>query len=370
MNDPGRNAVIAIIGGTALFVALFAPILLVQYRRYGRLSVPRLLGAAAVSIYGVAVFAYTLFPLPADTGRTCTSPIQLIPFHVVADISRETAGMPLRSVLLSAPVLQFVLNIVLFVPWGVLVRRFFSRGIVFATLSGLGLSLLIELTQYTGVWGLYGCAFRLADVDDLIANTSGSLVGALIAPLVLWWMPRQGELRQRRLEARPVTIRRRWVGMLFDWVFFSVLGSVFSVTVVDLPRAFGVPVPGWMDVLASTLIPGVLIFLLPSLLGSGETLGQRAVWLRPHWGDDGPTGARRVVRSSVGLAWTALLTVGSLSPDTLIGLTILLAGLLAVVEVVAVAASGGRGLGALAARVTFVDSRAWTAASGEEARAG
>lgn len=357
MVDPARNAVIAVVGGSLVFIALFAPILLIQFRRYGRLSVARLVGAAAISIYGVAVVAYTLFPLPPDSERTCAPPVQLIPLHVIADISRETAGMPLRSVLLSAPVLQFVLNIVLFVPWGVLVRRFFSRGLVFATVSGLGLSLLIETTQYTGVWGLYGCAFRLADVDDLIANTTGSLVGALVAPLVLWWMPKGGELRSRRLESRPVTVRRRWIGMFFDWVSFGALGGLFSLAVIDLPRALGATVPSWADVLASTLVPGVVVFLVPTLVGSGASLGQRAVWLRPDWGDHAPTVRRRLGRASVGLTWSVLLTVGSLSPDTLVGLTVLLAGLLAVVEVVVVARSRGRGLGALVVGASFVDSR-------------
>jgi glycopeptide antibiotics resistance protein len=357
MLDPARNAVIAVVGGSALFVALFVPILVIQFRRYGRLSVARLVGAAAASIYGVAVVAYTLFPLPVDTGRTCAPPVQLIPFHVIADISRETAGLPLRSVLVSAPVLQFVLNIALFVPWGVLVRRFFSRGIVFAIVSGLGLSLLIETTQYTGIWSLYGCAFRLADVDDLIANTGGSLVGALVAPLVLWWMPKGGELRQRRLEARPVTVRRRLLGMFLDWAFFSMLGTVFSLLAIDLPRGFGAPVPGSADIIVSTLVPGLLVFLVPSLLGSGASLGQRAVWLRPYWGDQSPTASRRIGRASVALAWTALLTIGAISPGSLIGLASLLAGLVAVIEVVAVTASRGRGLGASLVRATFIDSR-------------
>jgi glycopeptide antibiotics resistance protein len=357
MIDPARNAVIAIVGGSAVFLALFVPILLIQSRRYGRLSVARLVVAAAASVYGVAVVAYTLFPLPADTGRTCEPPIQPIPFHVLSDIARETAGLPLPSVLVSAPVLQFVLNIALFVPWGMIARRFLSRGIVFATVSGLALSLLIETTQYTGVWGLYGCAFRLADVDDLIANTTGSLLGALIAPLMLWWMPRGEELRPRRLEPRPVTVRRRWVGMLFDWVFFSVSGGLLSAVGVDLPRALGVMVPGWGDVLASTLIPGALVFLVPALVGSGATLGQRAAWLRPDWGDRAPTVSRRLARASVGIVWAVLLTIGALSPDTLIGSTVFLAGLLAVVEIVVVASSRGRGIGALVAGASFVDSR-------------
>lgn len=38
---------------------------------------------------------------------------------------------------------------------------------------GIGLTLLVELTQLTGAWGLYPCAWRKFDVDDLMANALG-----------------------------------------------------------------------------------------------------------------------------------------------------------------------------------------------------
>ncbi|EYD75069.1 hypothetical protein Rumeso_03397 [Rubellimicrobium mesophilum DSM 19309] len=46
---------------------------------------------------------------------------------------------------------------------------------------GLGLSLAVELTQLTGTWGLYPCAYRKFDVDDLILNTVGVALGFWVA---------------------------------------------------------------------------------------------------------------------------------------------------------------------------------------------
>jgi glycopeptide antibiotics resistance protein len=354
MIDPARNAVIAIVGGAFLFAVLFVPVVIIQSRRYGRLSPARMLGAAALSIYGVALFAYTLFPLPGNTARVCAPMLQPIPFHFVVDIARETAGESPLQVLTSGAVLQYVFNILLFVPWGIIVRRYFSRGLATAVLSGLALSLLIESTQYTAIWGLYNCAYRLGDVDDLIANTAGALVGALLAPLVLWWMPRQSELRPRRLEPRPVTRRRRWLGMLVDWVLVSLIGVAIGIPAVGVPRALGVPVPEWVDPLVSVLIPGIIVFLIPALRDSGATLGQRAVWLRPDWGNRPATVARRLARVSVGLVWVLLFTLGSLEPLQWVSS---LAGLVVLAEVIAVGATRGQGIGARLARTTFVDSR-------------
>jgi glycopeptide antibiotics resistance protein len=41
--------------------------------------------------------------------------------------------------------------------------------------------LAVELTQLTGIWGLYPCPYRQFDVDDLILNTTGVVIGFALA---------------------------------------------------------------------------------------------------------------------------------------------------------------------------------------------
>ncbi|WP_407319692.1 VanZ family protein [Isoptericola halotolerans] len=94
-----------------------------------------------------------------------------------------------------------------------------------STASALAASLLIELTQYTGIYGLIGCSYRVADVDDVLTNTLGGLLGALMAPLVLRWMPQPRELAGSRLDPRPVTVWRRWLGMVVDLFAVSALAG-------------------------------------------------------------------------------------------------------------------------------------------------
>lgn len=48
-------------------------------------------------------------------------------------------------------------------------------------LFGATLTVTIELTQLTGIWGIYSCAYRQFNVDDLLLNMLGVLAGAAIA---------------------------------------------------------------------------------------------------------------------------------------------------------------------------------------------
>ena len=219
-----------LIGGTAIFFAVLVPMLLVQVRRYGGFSFRRLLGAAAVSVYAVALVAYTLLPLP-EARANCAGGVtaaEWIPGHSIGDILRETEGLSLAATLTSRATLQVVLNVVLFVPFGMIARRYWNRGPVVSILLGGALSVLIEATQFTGVWGLYDCAYRVADVDDVIANTAGTAIGVLLAPLLLSWMPSARSLRELRSTPRPVTVWRRWFGMILDAIVVNVAISVIS----------------------------------------------------------------------------------------------------------------------------------------------
>ena len=49
-----------------------------------------------------------------------------------------------------------------------------------AALFGAALTFGVELTQLTGFWGLYPCAYRQFDVDDLLMNFTGVCGGAFV----------------------------------------------------------------------------------------------------------------------------------------------------------------------------------------------
>ncbi|MCU1549984.1 MAG: VanZ family protein [Glaciihabitans sp.] len=80
--------------------------------------------------------------------------------------------------------LEFVSNIAVFVPLGLLfVVLFGRRRWWLAILAGVVLTLVIEGTQTF-------LPTRVPDVRDLIANTTGAILGALLALLVTTGRPR------------------------------------------------------------------------------------------------------------------------------------------------------------------------------------
>ena len=186
MGDQGTNVLAALILGSQVAVLLFIPVAAVQYRRDGRLGPGDLCVLIGAAVYGVALWTYTLLPLPDVGDYTCQdAQTRLTAF--ADDIRRAAeqsgyAGLGTPSELLrNQAFLQVVLNVVLFLPFGVFVRLITHRGVLVATTLGLAVSLLIEVTQLTGVWGVYPCAYRLFDVDDLLTNTLGALLGAVVS---------------------------------------------------------------------------------------------------------------------------------------------------------------------------------------------
>lgn len=273
--------------GFALFALILLPLLLIQYRRYGRLTAKRLIGSAAVAVYAAGLLSFTMLPLPAPGELDCSdgSAIQLHPFQFVSDIREQTASLSTASALTSHVVLQVVFNVVLFLPWGILARGFYKRGILLSTVTALLASLFIEASQYTGLWGIYPCAYRLADVDDLIANTFGGFLGALLAPLVLAWMPSSTSLRRDRGGPRPVSAGRRLLGMLVDWTAINALLVGTAVVTRMVLLALDLPHD---DAAADGLIlwlglgAGLVYVVVPVVTGATRgSAGQTLLWLAP-----------------------------------------------------------------------------------------
>lgn len=287
----------SIIVGGAISVAMFLPVLIWQYRRYGAFQPARTLWTIVTFVYTTALITYTLFPLPDMTGDYCATHPQVFvldPTIYFREMAQRLAGLGLSEALLTWDVLQMVFNVALFVPLGVILSDFVELKAGWAIPVGLGVSLLVEATQFTGNWGLMPCAYRVADVNDLITNTTGTVVGYLIALLIPRFITSPAQLRARRLQARPVTVWRRWTGMLLDLTYWTICWvsamsvvsiAVFVITGQSFTDAAGNPRPQVVLVWNLThVLLAILLIVLPTLIGNGASLGQRTVYLRPVGG--------------------------------------------------------------------------------------
>jgi VanZ family protein len=146
-----------------------------------RRSGPRTVARALLAPY-VVVLALIVFLPARDAGRV-TGVIGW-----AADLL-ATWGVPREP---AAVVFEFLANVALFVPFGLLLSTAAPRWSPWAII-GLGalVSVMIELVQL-------GIPSRVATVSDLIANTAGAAVGCLVA--ARWRVSR---------ECRPTSPRSR-----------------------------------------------------------------------------------------------------------------------------------------------------------------
>lgn len=296
--------IIAIVIGAIVAVLLFVPFVAASYRLRGGMTLGRTIGWAALLVSFLAIWTYTILPAPAITDDyRCSTPNLDLLTDIRDILLIQQSG---TSLIANAALQVVVLNIIFFMPLGFLVRYLFGWGVARAALSGLVVSLAVETTQLTGIWGLYPCSYRLFSVTDLTHNTLGAVIGSLIALALL---RRRQALAPSVAEPRPVTIGRRLLGMLSDVLVFSLV-SLIAGLVVSLLRLL-VIAPGSPTVTdpletAIGIAIGLAVYLVPVLV-TGTTIGESAVLLRATGGWR-PTVLARLVRAALGLGGVIVLS--------------------------------------------------------------
>src|SRR5690606_10159481 len=86
--------VIAIVCGAALSFLLFVPFVARQYRRRGRLTLGQVAVWVGFLVYAVALWTYTLLPLPTSVDDLVCAGPQLHPLQFLTDIQDYPASTP------------------------------------------------------------------------------------------------------------------------------------------------------------------------------------------------------------------------------------------------------------------------------------
>lgn len=257
---------------------LVIPWLIYSYRRYGHLSLWASIVAYSFIFYMLSALFLVLLPLP-DTRNTCalqspdTVHYSLVPFYFIWDIIHSSSvvwSQPSTYIQLfkQSAFLQAAFNFLLLLPFGVYLRYFFREKRDWKKALGFGftLSLFYEITQITGIYGIYNCAYRIFDVDDLILNSTGALFGFLVAPVILALFPSRNSLiakGEKIRESHFVPPLSQLVAIFIDYLLIKVSWTLLVVLF---------PTNGFLEFIYTTLGFIILYFLVP-LFWNGKTIG-------------------------------------------------------------------------------------------------
>ena len=307
-----------------LFALLLAvPYALYQYRRFGAISIWKTFVVFTFILYCLCAVSLIVFPLPADHSAVVESARtpQLHPFHVIEQI-RETTDFSLgdRSTwgpaLRSSVVYEAIFNVMLTVPLGAYLCYLFRCRWWMALLIGMATTLLFETSQLTGLFGLYAHPYRLFDVDDLILNTTGTMLGFWLMIPLAWALPSMDEVNEQARErgSSRVSLTRRALAAVVDLTVLAVLfvlaWIVLSPTDAQIAKALAVdPSRAGAKTLAFRFIGGLfadpmsalllalgigaVLFAVIPMASKGRTIGKALVGIRivkadggdaPAWG--------------------------------------------------------------------------------------
>lgn len=299
---------------------LAVPYALYQYRRFGAISIWKTFVVFTFILYCLCAVSLIVFPLPADHSAVVESARtpQLHPFHMIEQIhettdfslsDRSTWGPALRSPV----VYEAIFNVMLTVPLGAYLCYLFRCRWWMALLIGMATTLLFETSQLTGLFGLYAHPYRLFDVDDLILNTAGTMLGFWLMIPLAWALPSMDEVNEQARErgSSRVSLTRRALAAVVDLTVLAVLfvlaWIVLSPTDAQIAKALAVdPSRAGAKTLAFRFIGGLfadpmsalllalgigaVLFAVIPMASKGRTIGKTLVGIRivKADGDDAP----------------------------------------------------------------------------------
>lgn len=262
-----------------LAVLFTIPYIAWNYHKYGSVLSLRILIVYSFILYMLCAYCLVILPLPTGEAAANLSghQAQLVPFTFLGDIARESDAVLSQprtwlTVFNSNAFLTTLFNLFLTMPFGMYLRYYFRCGWKRTLVYSLLLSLFFELTQLSGLYFIYPGSYRLFDVDDLIVNTCGSMIGFVLARIAMRFLPSREELdRESFVRGRRVSLLRRIVAFIYDEIAYAVL---FIVVFLIWTANFGT-----MSVWVYALIWLAYFALCPIVL-RGQTIGHRLTKLR------------------------------------------------------------------------------------------
>lgn len=178
---------------TILFIIPYA---LYQKHKYGTIILFRAVFMYLFILYMLCMYFYIITPLPSFEyvlANPLPQKIQLHPLVFLRDIKEQAywicTGTGTVNISHSAW-FQIGGNLGLLFPFGIYMKYYFRRTLTQTVVLSFALSLFFELTQLSALYGIYPAPYRIFDINDLMFNTLGGLLGYHAAPFLTRRFPR------------------------------------------------------------------------------------------------------------------------------------------------------------------------------------
>ncbi|MCH4013474.1 MAG: VanZ family protein [Solobacterium sp.] len=263
------------------WVALFFSVFYIawNYHKYGSIRSLRILIVYSFWLYMLCIYCLVIMPLPdpemaaALHGRA----MQLVPFHFVQDIIHayhriRAIGMPPLYILNSSDFLITLFNLFMTMPFGMYMHIYFNCDFKKTVLLSFLLSLFFELTQLSGLYFIYPGSYRLFDVDDLIVNTAGGMLGYAAAIPFMKILPSREEIDNVSYKrGTSISFFRRLSSFCID--LFCVCMLFFMLEFANSALS--------LHLHESSLLPAIpLYFIVMPLLMKGSTPGKKVTSIK------------------------------------------------------------------------------------------
>lgn len=259
------------------------PFMIINYNKYGAISKLRTLIIYSFVLYLLCSIFLVILPLPSrEYVSILTIPkYQLIPFNFVNDL-KLSMNFSLNSFssfikLLKMPTFyQPLFNIILTIPFGMYLRYYYKSSFKKTLFFSLLLTLFFEITQLTGIFGIYSRNYRMFDVDDIIFNTIGALIGYLFCSLFIKILPSRESIDNKSFKmGEKVTGLRRLVAFIID-NFFSIL--LFGIIlIISLLKNNSI---NYLDLYLYFIVSSFVILVFVPIIFNGRTIGKSIVKLK------------------------------------------------------------------------------------------
>ena len=278
-----------ILAACAFFPAIAAvftmPFVIHNYRKYGGIAVIRVIVVYSFILYCLCAFLLTVMPLPSmeTVAAMEPHPIGWIPYRDMAE-GMAKAGMTFsdlstfrnkeiwKNFLDGGDLFQMLANIVMMVPLGFYLRYYFRLSFRKVVVITFCTSLFFEITQLTGLYFLYPKPYRFTQMDDLIDNTLGGMLGYGLTPAIALMLPSREEIdRISYLKGEHITPVHSFFAEFLDISLCALLmGAV----------GFAFLKKGLMPVVLACLSVVILFYFVFPCATAGSTPGQMILKVR------------------------------------------------------------------------------------------